>query len=255
MRRPARNAAPASALACLFAGAATLASLGGCQQFFTTSLAAPLARKELPAPVLKDEATVLANLDALTSNKEVAAGALSSLAALAALPGASSELKTAAVQVALAATGAGEAIASALATPAVKDALAGGDISAIGADLLGAVLGSLTLEGEGLSAVLALAADDAVSLPAEQLIQAGAMLALSEVASELPAGTTLAEATPAEIAAITANFQAAADSGDSNKQASLELFEKGAAALAASGDQSLLGGLLVGFLGLSGGTP
>ena len=199
----------------------------GCQQLFTTSLASFLARPP-QAPVIEDAAELQSLLPTILADSASASAALDGVLALANAPGATAETKKAAVEVALAASGIGDALTDA--ATIASSALSGGTVDQAA---ISAVLSTVNTSGS-VAEALALASDPSVASDGNTLLQAGAVLALSEAAQTV----NIATATPEEIAAaIPADSQ------------SISLLQLGSAAIQAEGGSGDLAALLAGFVG------
>lgn len=224
-------------LATLVATLAAALALAACEQVFTSSLAEPLARPA-QAPKLADGASLVANLDLLTTSKETAKAALDAVSTLALASGASAEVKEAAVSVALAASGLGSSMMELV--PSATELLGGGgDPVALEAKIRDILTGVDTSKVE---TILLLADDPGVSLPASAQVEVG----LTLVVVALEGSIDLATATLTEIADAVAAFPVGGTGA-----AAIDLLESGAAALQAEG-----GGGIASLLGqFLGATP
>ncbi|MBU0926424.1 MAG: hypothetical protein KKA67_01625 [Spirochaetes bacterium] len=231
----------AAATAAAFTG---IMLLSACQQFFTTTLAAPLARASytIPADLSVADASALLEEALASGDAEMAAALVTPLLAAAAAA-AEADPASAAYQEAAAALLDASILASGVgpAMTTLATGLLGGDVSTVTEEQAAAMLSAfdgVSLDDTAESALLLLAAYPPADISSEDAYAAGLAL-LADSYSD--AGGSLSNP-----ASLSAEDLTALES-DPSYLVGLSLLMLGASIDAASGTPSVLGGLLDGF--------
>lgn len=224
-----RAGAPAACALCL---------LVSCQQFFTTSLAATLARDSyaIPADMSVEDATALLDEAIANGDVEMAAALVTPLLAAleAATPGSDAyeAAATALLDAAVLSSGVGPALNEALSVIPLDD-LSGITEEAM-SDMVTA-LSTIALDDSAEDALVLLAADPPESLEADQAYAAAIALAMDAFGD--------AGLDPADMGSLSAE-QEAALSADPGMAAAIDLLDLAATL---GGGESIVGGLLSGI--------
>lgn len=174
-------------------GALALLLASGCQDFFTTSLAKPLARP--PQTLTTISATEAAALVAANPSQALAASAVGALADLVAANPTSTTIVSDAAQVAVIATGLDTALTQALASVDVTSIMSGGSLSSADAttisNLLTTAVGNVNTDTTAIFTALATqASSDPAALAAsgtssQTLIVAAMAVAVDAINTQL----------------------------------------------------------------------
>ena len=189
------------ALRPLWLSASILGLAGGCQQFFTASLAKPLARQ--PATLSSITADQAAALVAANPDQALAASAVGALASLVTANPTSASVVSDAAQVAVTATGLDTALTQALSSIDLTTFQSGGTLSTADATTLSSLLTTAasnvnTNTTTIFDALATQAAADPSALAAggttaQTLIVAAAAIAINDATSQIKPGQTLAD--------------------------------------------------------------